>query len=148
MPSPEIDLHGHHWVNTIGHSAGILVFGILFLLIYRDARRSQRSVRILPLLSTLLALGWDLGLLIGIAVRATSAFWANASAAIAFGCLSLLPAVLLDLGTRGESRPLRLSGYILGTFCALLLGHIDAIWPSSQIAKSAQKSSQISYVKE
>lgn len=126
MPSPEIDLHGHHWVNTIGHSAGILVFGILFLLIYCDARRSQRSVRILPLLSTLLALGWDLGLLIGIAVRATSAFWANASAAIAFACLSLLPAVLLDLGTRGESRPLRLSGYILGTFCALL--HLSEVF--------------------
>ena len=126
MPTPEIDLHGHHWVNTIGHCAGILVFLTLSLLIYRDSRRSGHSLRLLPLASTLLALGWDLGLLLGIATRDQSAFWANASAALAFACLSLLPAVLLDLGLGTQLRSLRLSGYILGSFCALL--HISEVF--------------------
>ena len=79
MPTPEIDLHGHHWVNTIGHCAGILIFATLFLLIYRDSRRSGHRLRLLPLASTLLALGWDLGLLLGIATRDQNPFWANAS---------------------------------------------------------------------
>lgn len=126
MPTPEIDLHGHHWVNTIGHCAGILVFATLFLLIYRDSRRSGHRLRLLPLASTLLALGWDLGLLLGIATRDRNAFWANAAAALAFACLSLLPAVLLDLGLGKHHNLLRASGYSLGTFCALL--HISEVF--------------------
>lgn len=126
MPTPEIDLHGHHWVNTIGHCAGIIVFATLFLLIYRDSRRTGTRPRLLPLASTLLALGWDLSLLAGLAARATSAFWANASAAVAFACLSLLPAVLLDLGLRGRLNGLRSSGYTLGGVCALL--HLSEIY--------------------
>lgn len=120
MPTPEIDLHGHHWVNTIGHCAGIIVFATLFALIYRDARRARTRPRLLPLASTLLALGWDLALLFGLAVRTSSPFWANTSAAIAFACLSLLPAVLLDLGLLGRLPALRLAGYILGASCAVL----------------------------
>lgn len=120
MPTPEIDLHGHHWVNTIGHCAGILIFATLFLLIYRDSQRGGHRLKLLPLASTLLALGWDLGLLIGIAAREQSAFWANASAAFAFACLSVLPAVLLDLGLGFSLRPVRIAGYVLGGFCALL----------------------------
>jgi hypothetical protein len=126
MPTPEIDLHGHHWVNTIGHCAGILVFATLFLLIYRDSRRGGQHLRLLPLASTLLAIGWDLGLLLGIATRNQSAFWANASAAFAFACLSLLPSVLLDLGLGTHLRPLRASGYTLGAFCALL--HLSEVF--------------------
>jgi len=126
MPTPEIDLHGHHWVNIIGHCAGILVFATLFVLIYRDSRRGGHPLRLLPLASTLLALGWDLGLLIGIATRAQSAFWANASAALAFACLSLLPSVLLDLGLGAHLKPLRSAGYALGAFCALL--HISEVF--------------------
>jgi two-component system, LytTR family, sensor kinase len=126
MPTPEIDLHGHHWVNTIGHCAGVLVFATLFLLIFRDSRRSGHRLRLLPLASTLLALGWDLGLLIGIASRDQSAFWANASAALAFACLSLLPAVLLDLGLATHLRPLRAVGYALGSLCALL--HVSEVF--------------------
>ncbi len=125
MPTPEIDLHGHHWVNTIGHSAGILVFATLFLLLYRDSRRSGQKLRILPLVSTLLALGWDLGLLLGLATREQSAFWGNASAALAFACLSLLPAVLLDLGLSGNLAVLRVSGYTVAGICALL--HLSEI---------------------
>ncbi len=120
MPSTEIDLHGHHWVNAIGHSAGILVFATLFVLIYRDSRRAGHSLRILPLVSTLLALGWDLGLLIGIATLNENAFWANAAAALAFVCLSLMPAVLLDLGLGPRLKALKAAGYTLGGFCALL----------------------------
>lgn len=109
MPIPEIDVHGHHWVNVVGHLAGVLVFATLFLLIFRESR--HRRLRVLPLASTLLALGWDLGLLLGLGLRESHPDWANVAAALGFACLSLLPAVLLDLG---------LVGYLLGAVCAAL----------------------------
>ena len=64
--------------------------------------------------------------MIGIASRNQSAFWANASAALAFACLSLLPAVLLDLGLATHLRPLRAVGYALGSLCALL--HVSEVF--------------------
>lgn len=126
MPAPEIDLHGPHWVNIVGHLAGLVVFANLFLLLYRDASRRSQPLRLLPLLSTLLALGWDLGLLIGLGVRPLDSFWANTAAAAAFACLSLLPAVLLDLGLVGQIPALRAAGYTVGAFCALL--HLSEIF--------------------
>lgn len=126
MPAPEIDLHGPHWVNIVGHLAGLVVFANLFLLLYRDASRRSQPLRLLPLLSTLLALGWDLGLLIGLGVRTLDSFWANTAAAAAFACLSLLPAVLLDLGLVGQIPALRAAGYTVGAFCALL--HLSEIF--------------------
>jgi hypothetical protein len=126
MPAPEIDLHGPHWVNIVGHLAGLVVFANLFLLLYRDASRRSQPLRLLPLLSTLLALGWDLGLLVGLGVRALNPFWANTAAAAAFACLSLLPAVLLDLSLARHIPTLRAAGYTVGAFCGLL--HLSEIF--------------------
>jgi signal transduction histidine kinase len=118
MPAPELDLHGHHWINTVGHSAGVVVFGQLGWLLYRDARRSGQAVRVLPLLSTGLALAFDLFLLFALGFREQNAFVANACAALAFAALSLLPAVLLDINLQGNARGLRLAGYLLAAVCA------------------------------
>ncbi len=126
MPAPEIDLHGPHWVNIVGHLAGLVVFANLFLLLYRDASRRNQPLRLLPLWSALLAFGWDLGLLIGLGVRTLDSFWANAAAAAAFACLSLLPAVLLDLGLVSHIPTLRAAGYTVGAFCGLL--HLSEIF--------------------
>lgn len=120
MPAPELDLHGNHWINTVGHSAGVVVFANLGWLLYRDAQRSGQPVRALPILSTSLALIFDLFLLLALGFRERDAFVANAFAALAFASLSLLPSVLLDISLQGFSPKLRIAGYLLGSACALL----------------------------
>lgn len=125
MPTPELDLHGTHWINTVGHCAGIVVFATLFLLLYRDARRTRFPLRWQPLAATLLALGWDLFLLLGIAVRHVKPTLANDFASVAFACLSFLPAVLLDLGLHAHLHWLRRTGYAVSLICSLL--HLSEI---------------------
>lgn len=120
MPAPELDLHGNHWINTVGHSAGVLVFANLGWLLYRDAQRSAQPVRALPILSTSLALVFDLFLLLALGFRERDAFVANAFAALAFAALSLLPAVLLHISLQGHNARLRGAGYALGAVCAVL----------------------------
>jgi two-component system, LytTR family, sensor kinase len=122
MPAPELDLHGNHWINTVGHSAGVVVFANLGWLLYRDAQRSGQTVRPLPIVSTTLALAFDFFLLSALGFRERDAYLANAFAALAFGALSLLPAVLLDISLQGNSPKLRLAGYLLGATCAALHG--------------------------
>ncbi len=120
MPAPELDLHGNHWINTVGHSAGVVVFANLGWLLYRDAQRSAQPVRALPIVSTSLALVFDLFLLLALAFRERDAFVANAFAALAFAALSLLPSVLLDISLQGQSQRLKWAGYLLGSVCAFL----------------------------
>lgn len=120
MPAPELDLHGNHWINTVGHSAGVVVFANLGWLLYRDAQRSAQPVRALPIVSTSLALVFDLFLLLALAFRERDAFVANAFAALAFAALSLLPSVLLDISLQGQSPRLKGAGYLLGSVCAFL----------------------------
>ncbi len=118
MPAPELDLHGHHWVNTIGHSAGVIVFANLGWLLYRDARRMGQAVRVLPIACTLMALVWDLFLLLALGFRERDAFLANAFAAVAFAALSVLPALLLDVGLQRELKGLRWAAYGVSALCA------------------------------
>lgn len=127
MPTaPEIDLHGHHWINAIGHSAGLIVFATLCLLLWRDAQSTGQRLRLRPVATTLLALSWDLNLLLGLIFRQSWPWLANGFAALAFASLSLLPAVLLDITLAGRLRPLRWSGYGVGLVCAVL--HLSEIF--------------------
>ncbi len=135
MPAPELDLHGNHWINTIGHSAGVVVFANLGWLLYRDARRSGQAVRALPIASTVLALAFDLFLLCALGFRLRDSFVANAFAAAAFACLSLLPGVLFDVALRRRGGALRFSAYALGGLCATLhLADVVAETPGTHAA--------------
>jgi signal transduction histidine kinase len=102
-----------------------MVFGTLAWLLYRDAKRSGQSVRLLPIASTMLALAWDLALLLGLAFRDVNSNWANAFGATAFAALSILPAVLLDLSLARGNVAARAAGYTLSAVCALL--HLSEI---------------------
>ena len=95
-------------VNTLGHAAGVLIFGIfLFLLIQdRAARRLRGGTK--SMLAAALALVWNLAslLVLGLGER-------TGSDTIAFSVLSLLPAVLFDLCLAGRQRLLARAGYAL-----------------------------------
>jgi len=98
-------------VNTIGHSAGAIIFGIFLVLLLRDRaptglRSSWRSLS-----AAALAFLWNIG---SLAVLANSlASWSDLLVAFSFSALSLLPAVLFDLSLDGQLRPLTRAGYTL-----------------------------------
>jgi hypothetical protein len=102
-------------VNTLGHAAGVLIFGIfLFLLIQdRAARRLRGSTK--SMLAAALALVWNLASLLVLGMGARTG-----SDTIAFSVLSLLPAVLFDLCLAGRQRVLARAGYALSAVAIVL----------------------------
>jgi hypothetical protein len=49
-------------INTLGHSVGVLVFGVLVMLLVRDRRhRSGAAQTRLPIIAGLLAFLWNFG---------------------------------------------------------------------------------------
>jgi signal transduction histidine kinase len=103
-------------VNTLGHTAGVLIFGIFLYLVVRDraARRLRGATK--SMLAAGLALGWNLASLV---VLGTTQF-ADATAAVSFSVLSLLPAVLFDLSLRDRYRALVRLGYGLSAVAIAL----------------------------
>jgi two-component system, LytTR family, sensor kinase len=107
-------------VNTLGHSAGILIFGIFLYLLMQD-----RASRRLPgsgkaILAAALALLWNLASLIVLATNSAANVFTGITVAIGFSVLSLLPAVLFDLCLRGRFRVLVRLGYGLSAVSILL----------------------------
>ncbi|HEY1754225.1 MAG TPA: histidine kinase [Bryobacteraceae bacterium] len=102
-------------VNTLGHAAGVLIFGIfLFLLIQdRAARRLRGSLK--SMLAAALALVWNLASLLVLGMGARTG-----SDTFAFSVLSLLPAVLFDLCLAGRQRVLVGVGYALSAVAIVL----------------------------
>src|SRR5580658_2592099 len=102
-------------VNTLGHAAGVLIFGIfLFLLIQdRAARRLRGSTK--SMLAAALALVWNLASLLVLGMGARTG-----SDTVAFSVLSLLPAVLFDLCLAGRQRLLVCAGYGLSAVAIVL----------------------------
>jgi hypothetical protein len=100
-------------VNTLGHSAGVLIFGIfLYLLIQDRAARRLRGSR-KSMLAGALALAWNLASLLVLGANAPGSTFTNITVAIGFSVLSLLPAVLFDLCLQDRYRMLARCGYAL-----------------------------------
>jgi two-component system, LytTR family, sensor kinase len=107
-------------VNTLGHSAGVLIFGIFLVLLLRDraARRLRGGVK--SILAAVLALVWNLASLIVLGTDAPSSWFVRITIAIGFSVLSLLPAVLFDLCLERRYRPLVQGGYALSLLATAL----------------------------
>jgi two-component system LytT family sensor kinase len=100
-------------VNTLGHSAGVLIFGIFLYLLIQDraARRLPGSTK--SMLAAALALAWNLASLLVLGSNTPGSTFMNITVAIGFSVLSLLPAVLFDLCLRDRHRVLARCGYAL-----------------------------------
>src|SRR5262245_23084015 len=90
-----LDIHEPLLLNTLGHSAGVLIFGIFLYLFLRDWRGARLRRSFLPAMAAALALLWNLGSLIVLAGPGSR--YTEATVAFSFSVLSLLPAVLLHL---------------------------------------------------
>src|SRR6202046_3951036 len=127
MPD-RLSIHAPVLVNTIGHCAGAIIFGILLYLLLLDWRRATGERSVLPGFAAGLALLWNLGslLCIGRAQTPQGEPVADAIVAASFSVLSLLPAVLLHISLRSRHRALWMTGYAV-SFVAVLLHIGDVI---------------------
>src|SRR5437773_12255246 len=92
-----LSIHAPVLVNTIGHCAGAVIFGILLYLFVVNWRRAREDRSSLPALAAALAMLWNVGSLIALATGPDGGFVADVIVAASFSVLSLLPAVLLHI---------------------------------------------------
>lgn len=113
-------------VNTLGHSAGVLLFGIFLYLLVQDraARRLRGSRK--SMLAAALALAWNLASLLVLGTNSPGSTFTNFTVAIGFSVLSLLPAVLFDLCLQDRYRALVRWGYVLSAVAIAL--HITELF--------------------
>ncbi len=121
MPD-RLSIHAPVLVNTIGHCAGVIVFGILLHLFLLDWRRARGERGLLPSVAAALALLWNVGSLIGMATAPQGDPVADVIVAGSFSVLSLLPAVLLHISFRSRHFLLWGTGYAIS--CVAVLLHI------------------------
>src|SRR5882724_7686497 len=84
-------------INTIGHSAGLLLVGLIIVLLIRDWRAHGVRQAKLSLAAAVLALSWNAGSLVALASHY------GIVATCSYSVLSVLPAVLLQVALRGKN---------------------------------------------
>jgi two-component system, LytTR family, sensor kinase len=110
-----LSIHEPVLVNTIGHCAGAVIFGMLLYFFLVDWRRSREKRTHLPVAAAALALVWNLGSLVAFATGPAGGIVADIVVAASFSVLSLLPAVLLHISLQGRYRALSAAGYLMST---------------------------------
>jgi two-component system LytT family sensor kinase len=129
MPD-RLSIHAPVLVNTLGHCAGAVAFGILLYLLVLDWRRDRHERSVLPSIAAGLALFWNLGSLIGMATSPEGNAVADAIVAASFSVLSLLPAVLLHISVASRRPALWIAGYaVSGLAVALHIGDLITTAP-------------------
>ena len=119
MPD-RLSIHEPVLVNTIGHCAGAIIFGILLYLFAVNWKRAREERSILPAIAAALAMLWNIGSLIALASGSTDGMVTDAITAASFSVLSLLPAVLLHISLETDHRSVWISGYILSALAVAL----------------------------
>jgi two-component system, LytTR family, sensor kinase len=112
MPD-RLSIHEPVLVNTIGHCAGAIIFGILLYLFVVNGRRIREESSSLPAVAAMLAMLWNIGSLVALASAPNGGLTTDIIIAASFSVLSLLPAVLLHISLRPDHRALWISGYVL-----------------------------------
>lgn len=107
-------------VNAVGHSAGMLIFGLLLLVLLRDTRLWRAKRGWLAPLAALLAVIWNGGSLVALAGSVSGQWSAAAPTALGFAALSLLPAVLLAISLGSAALTIQLLGGILSATAAAM----------------------------
>ncbi len=127
-----LSIHEPVLVNTIGHCAGAVLFGMLlyFFLLNWQQDREERTK--LPALAAALAFLWNIGSLVALGVGRQGGMAADVIVAASFSVLSLLPAVLLHISLASHRRPLWISGYVLSA-TAIALHVADLITRSPRL---------------
>ena len=115
-----LSIHAPILVNTIGHCAGAIIFGILLYLLLLDWKRASAERSALLVVAAGLALLWNLGSLIGMATSPRGDPVADAIVAASFWVLSLLPAVLLHISLRSRHIAIWMAGSVVSSVAVAL----------------------------
>jgi two-component system LytT family sensor kinase len=107
--------HETQLVNTIGHSAGAIIFGIFLYLLLKDRSGTRLRGSWLSFAAAGLAFLWNIGALAALIASTRNANVAEIIVFFCFAVLSLLPAVLLHLSLDGSFTPVIASGYALSS---------------------------------
>jgi signal transduction histidine kinase len=107
-------------VNALGHSAGVLIFGIFLFLLIQDRAARRPGVGAKSVLAASLALAWNLASLAVLGSGSAAGPLVEVTVAAGFSVLSLLPAVLFDLSLEGRSPRLIGVGYWLSAVAIAL----------------------------
>jgi hypothetical protein len=120
------------FVNTIGHTSGIFVFGLLIALLLRSGGTLANRQKTASLAASFLALLWNLGSLIGLAFLQRDGQVADWLVAVNFSVLSLLPAVLFSVLLKRGRRWLVPIGYGI-SLCAVGLHFAELRFQSGRL---------------
>lgn len=123
-------------INTIGHSAGVLLFGLIILLLISDWRAHGVRRTKLSVAAAGLALGWNVGSLVALALPDQASASMGIVLAYSFSVLSLLPAVLFQVVLQAKQRAIALAGYAVSV-CAILLHVCELFLPGSGLHQIA-----------
>ena len=115
-------------INTIGHTAGLLLFAFIITLFLRDRRAHGIRETKLSIVAAALALAWNVGSLVAVGVTDQSTNFMAVVMAAAFSVLSLLPAVLLQIALKGEFAVITKAGYAVSMLAVLL--HVSELFTS------------------
>jgi len=122
-------------INTIGHSAGVLLFGLIIFLLISDWRAHGVRRTKLSVAAAALALGWNIGSLIALALPPKTSLM-GIVLTYSFSVLSLLPAVLLQVAMQGKHRAIAMAGYAVSAG-AILLHVCELLSPGSSLRQIA-----------
>lgn len=131
-----ISLRNPLFVNTLGHSCGVLLFGLLIVLLVKGWGKSKHRQRTASLIAACLAFAWNLGSLVGLGSSHSDGQIADWLVAANFSVLSLLPAILFAVALRGSYPWLVRIGYLIG-FASVALHFAEVRLPSEGLHEAA-----------
>ncbi len=117
-------------INTVGHTAGLLLFGLIIVLIVRDWRDHGIRQTKLSLVAAVLALGWNIGSLVALAVSPQDSLLIGIVLTTSFAILSMLPAILLQVMLQGKYPWLVAGGYMVSA-SAVVLHFVELLLPTA-----------------
>ncbi len=120
-------------INTIGHTAGLLLFGLTIGLLVRDWRFNGVRQTRLSVIAAALALAWNAGSLI--ALGSNDELLIRIVMTVSFSVLSILPAILLQVALHGEQRLIVAFGYLVSLTAIVL--HFSEFFTGSLLLHQA-----------
>lgn len=116
-------------INTVGHTAGLLLFGVIIALLLRDRRAHGIRKTKLSIVAASLAFGWNVGSLVALGAGDPDSMSMQIIMTASFAVLSLLPAVLLQVALQGQFKTITNIGYAVSAAAIML--HVDELFVSS-----------------
>lgn len=124
------------FVNTLGHTSGLFIFGLLIILLLKSRGTLATRENTASLLASCLAFLWNLGSLVGLAFIQRDGQVADWLVAVNFSVLSLLPAVLFSVLLKHSSALLTRFGYGV-SLCSIVLHFAELRLQSPRLHETA-----------